>query len=177
MINRRSSEKSIAYVESHDQALVGDKTIAQWLFNEQIYSHMSVLSPRTVTIERGLALHKMIRLLTYALGGEAWLNFEGRNSSIDTRKEILFVIGNEFGHPEWLDFPRLGNNESYKYARRLFHLSDDSTLRYQYLNAWDKSMNELEEHYQWLSASNIVRRNQFVFLLSNDIFIPVVISN
>lgn len=77
LTNRRSSEKNIAYAESHDQALVGDKTIAQWLFQEQIYTHMSVLSNRTATIERGLALHKIIRLLTYALGGEGWLNFEG----------------------------------------------------------------------------------------------------
>ena len=77
LTNRRASEKNIAYAESHDQALVGDKTIAQWLFQEQIYTHMSVLSNRTPTIERGLALHKIIRLLTYALGGEGWLNFEG----------------------------------------------------------------------------------------------------
>lgn len=81
-MNRRSSEKNVAYAESHDQSLVGDKTIAQWLFNEQIYSHMSVLAPRTANIERGLALHKMIRLLTYALGGEAWLNFEGLGNNL-----------------------------------------------------------------------------------------------
>ena len=78
LINRRSSEKNIAYSESHDQALVGDKTIAHWLFDSQIYSHMSVFAERTPTVERGLALHKMIRLLTYALGGEGWLNFEGK---------------------------------------------------------------------------------------------------
>ena len=78
LINRRSSEKNIAYSESHDQALVGDKTIAHWLFDSQIYTHMSVLAERTPTIERGLALHKMIRLLTYTLGGEGWLNFEGK---------------------------------------------------------------------------------------------------
>ncbi|CAF5157425.1 unnamed protein product, partial [Rotaria sp. Silwood1] len=76
LTNRRWSEKNIAYAESHDQALVGDKTIAHWLFNEQIYTHMSVLTERTSVVERGLALHKMIRLVTYALGGEAWLNFE-----------------------------------------------------------------------------------------------------
>ncbi|CAF4946709.1 unnamed protein product [Rotaria sp. Silwood1] len=78
LTNRRWSEKNIAYAESHDQALVGDKTIAHWLFNEQIYTHMSVLTERTSVVERGLALHKMIRLVTYALGGEAWLNFEGK---------------------------------------------------------------------------------------------------
>lgn len=79
LTNRRASEKSITYAESHDQALVGDKTIAHWLFNEQIYTHMSVFAQRTAVIERGLALHKMIRLLTYGLGGEGWLNFEGRS--------------------------------------------------------------------------------------------------
>ncbi len=71
------------------------------------------------------------------------------------------IVGNEFGHPEWLDFPRAGNNESYKYARRLFYLSEDETLRYKYLNAWDKAMNNLEEEYKWLSAKNTVRRNFF----------------
>jgi 1,4-alpha-glucan branching enzyme len=92
--NRRYKEPNIAYVESHDQALVGDKTIAFWLMDAEMYTNMSELSPLTPVIDRGLALHKMIRLLTYGLGGEGWLNF----------------IGNEFGHPEWLDFPRQGNN-------------------------------------------------------------------
>ncbi|CAF1026570.1 unnamed protein product [Rotaria sordida] len=146
LTNRRWSEKNVAYAESHDQALVGDKTIAHWLFNEQIYSHMSVFAERTPVVERGLALHKMIRLVTYILGGEAWLNFEG----------------NEFGHPEWLDFPREGNNESYKYARRLFYLFEDDTLRYKYLKAWDKAMNDLEEEYKWLTATNafVSRKNE-----------------
>ncbi|CAF1023661.1 unnamed protein product [Rotaria sp. Silwood1] len=138
LINRRWSEKNIAYAESHDQALVGDKTIAHWLFDAQIYTHMQVFSERTLIVERGLALHKMIRLLTYALGGEGWLNFEG----------------NEFGHPEWLDFPRIGNSESFHYARRLFYLADDEALRYKYLNAWDQAMNVCEETYKWLSAKN-----------------------
>ncbi|UJR21858.1 hypothetical protein I4U23_024931 [Adineta vaga] len=138
LTNRRWSENNIAYAESHDQALVGDKTISHWLFDDQIYTHMSVFAERTSVIERGLALHKMIRLLTFGLGGEGWLNFEG----------------NEFGHPEWLDFPRVGNNESYKYARRLFHLSDDENLRYKYLNTWDRAMNDLEEEYKWLSAKD-----------------------
>jgi 1,4-alpha-glucan branching enzyme len=80
LINRRASEKNITYAESHDQALVGDKTIAHWLFDDQIYTHMSILAERTSVVERGLALHKMIRLLTYGLGGEGWLNFEGKFS-------------------------------------------------------------------------------------------------
>ncbi len=80
LTNRRHSEKNIAYAESHDQALVGDKTISHWLFDTQIYTHMSVFAERTAVIERGVALHKMIRLLTYGLGGEGWLNFEGEFS-------------------------------------------------------------------------------------------------
>ena len=88
--NRRHGEKCIAYAESHDQALVGDKTLAFWLMDAEMYSNMSTLSPLTGTVDRGLALHKMIRLITMGLGGEAYLTF----------------IGNEFGHPEWLDFPR-----------------------------------------------------------------------
>ncbi|CAM4799376.1 unnamed protein product [Rotaria magnacalcarata] len=138
LANRRWSEKNIAYAESHDQALVGDKSIAQWLFDAEIYTNMSVFTDRTPIIDRGLALHKMIRFLTYGLGGEGWLNFEG----------------NEFGHPEWLDFPRAGNDDSYHYARRLFYLTEDETLRYKFLNAWDQAMNSLEEKYQWLSAKN-----------------------
>jgi len=81
-------------------------------------------------------LHKLIRLITHGLGGEGWLNFEG----------------NEFGHPEWLDFPRVGNKESYHYARRQFNLPDDELLRYKFLNNWDRAMNETEEKYHWLSA-------------------------
>ena len=137
MTNRRYMENTIAYAESHDQALVGDKTIAFWLMDKEMYNFMSVTTYLTPIIDRGLALHKMIRLLTHGLGGEAYMNF----------------IGNEFGHPEWLDFPRAGNNSSYHYARRQFHLADDPLLRYKFLNEFDKKMNHLEEKYGWLHAS------------------------
>ncbi|XP_036610057.1 1,4-alpha-glucan-branching enzyme [Trichosurus vulpecula] len=136
LTNRRYLEKCIAYAESHDQALVGDKTLAFWLMDAEMYTNMSVLSPLTLVIDRGIQLHKMIRLITHALGGEGYLNF----------------MGNEFGHPEWLDFPRKGNNESYHYARRQFHLSDDELLRYKFLSNFDRDMNKLEERFGWLSA-------------------------
>ncbi|XP_077150188.1 1,4-alpha-glucan-branching enzyme isoform X1 [Ranitomeya variabilis] len=136
LTNRRYNEKCIAYAESHDQALVGDKTLAFWLMDAEMYSNMSVMSPLTPVIDRGIQLHKMIRLITHALGGEGYLNF----------------IGNEFGHPEWLDFPRKGNNESYHYARRQFHLTDDNFLRYRFLYAFDRDMNRLEEKFGWLSS-------------------------
>ncbi|SGY95505.1 BQ5605_C036g11499 [Microbotryum silenes-dioicae] len=136
LTNRRHGEKSICYAESHDQALVGDKTLAFWLMDKEMYTNMSDLTELTVTVDRGLALHKMIRLVTHALGGEGYLNFEG----------------NEFGHPEWLDFPRAGNNDSYQYARRQFNLTEDPLLRYRYLNSFDAAMNHLEESYQWLSS-------------------------
>ncbi|CAG9759288.1 unnamed protein product [Ceutorhynchus assimilis] len=136
LTNRRWMESNVAYAESHDQALVGDKTLAFWLMDKEMYTHMSTLSEPSAIIDRGLALHKMIRFLTHALGGEAWLNF----------------IGNEFGHPEWLDFPREGNNSSYHYARRQWNLVDDDSLRYKFLNNWDRAMNEGEEKYGWLSA-------------------------
>lgn len=113
LTNRRWREKTITYCESHDQALVGDKTIAFWLMDKEMYTNMSTMTDNTPIIQRGIALHKMIRLLTQGLGGEGWLNF----------------IGNEFGHPEWLDFPRAGNNDSYHYARRQFNLADDELLR------------------------------------------------
>ncbi|NWZ82908.1 GLGB enzyme, partial [Poecile atricapillus] len=136
LTNRRYEEKYIAYAESHDQALVGDKTLAFRLMDAEMYTNMSVLMPLTPVIDRGIQLHKMIRLITHALGGESYLNF----------------MGNEFGHPEWLDFPRIGNNESYHYARRQFNLTEDDLLRYKFLNAFDRDMNKLEERFGWLAS-------------------------
>ncbi|KAF8622102.1 hypothetical protein AX15_007239 [Amanita polypyramis BW_CC] len=136
LTNRRHGEKSIAYCESHDQALVGDKTLAFWLMDKEMYTNMSDLTPLTPIISRGIALHKMIRLLVHSLGGEGYLNFEG----------------NEFGHPEWLDFPREGNNNSFHYARRQWNIVDDHILRYKYLNNFDNAMNHLEDKYHWLDA-------------------------
>jgi len=123
MTNRRFGERTVAYTESHDQAIVGDKTVAFWLMDKEMYYHMKV-DDKNLVIDRGIALHKMIRLFTAILGGEAYLNF----------------IGNEFGHPEWIDFPREGNNWSYKYARRQWSLVDDENLKYRYLNEFDKKM-------------------------------------
>ncbi|KAK5937184.1 alpha-1,4-glucan branching enzyme [Knufia obscura] len=134
LTNRRHGEKTIAYAESHDQALVGDKTIMFWLADAQMYTHMSRLSEFTPEIERAMSLHKMIRLVTHALGGEGYLNF----------------VGNEFGHPEWLDFPREGNDNSFWYARRQTNLADDDLLRYKFLNEFDRAMQLTEEKYGWL---------------------------
>ncbi|KAK0206821.1 glycoside hydrolase family 13 protein [Desarmillaria ectypa] len=136
LTNRRYGEKSVAYCESHDQALVGDKTLAFWLMDKEMYTHMSDFAPMTHVISRGIALHKMIRLLTHSLGGEGYLNFEG----------------NEFGHPEWLDFPREGNGNSFHYARRQWNVVDDPLLRYKHLNNFDSAMNHADEKYGWLSA-------------------------
>ena len=126
MTNRRYKEGTIAYAESHDQAIVGDKTVAFWLMDKEMYWHMQKDDPHMV-IDRGMALHKMIRLFSGALGGEGYLNF----------------IGNEFGHPEWIDFPREGNDWSYKHARRQWSLVDNPDLKYQYLNNWDAAMVKL----------------------------------
>ena len=136
LTNRRHGEKTIAYAESHDQALVGDKSIMMWLCDAEMYTHMSTLTEFTVVIERGLSLHKLIRLVTHGLGGEGYLNFEG----------------NEFGHPEWLDFPRAGNNNSFWYARRQFNLTEDHLLRYKFLNEFDRKMQWTEEKYGWLHS-------------------------
>ncbi|OCK95538.1 glycoside hydrolase family 13 protein [Cenococcum geophilum 1.58] len=136
LTNRRRGEKTIAYAESHDQALVGDKSLLMWLCDAEMYTNMSVVTPLTPVIDRGLALHKMIRLITHGLGGEGYLNFEG----------------NEFGHPEWLDFPREGNGNSFHYARRQFNLVDDHLLRYRFLNEFDSKMQWTEEKYGWLHS-------------------------
>ncbi len=123
LTNRRAGEPNLAYAESHDQALVGDKTLAFWLMDQDMYWHMN-RDDHSPIIDRGIALHKMIRLLTLAAGGEAWLNF----------------MGNEFGHPEWVDFPREGNDWSYHHSRRQWSLADDPNLRYADLAAFDRAM-------------------------------------
>lgn len=120
---RRPGEKTVAYVESHDQALVGDKTMIFRLADAAMYTDMSKDS-QNIVIDRAIALHKMIRLFTLAGGGEAYLNF----------------MGNEFGHPEWIDFPREGNNWSYHYCRRQWSLQENQDLKYQWLGQFDKDM-------------------------------------
>jgi len=120
---RRPKEKVIGYCESHDQALVGDKTIIFWLADQEMYWSMSKFTP-SHTIDRAISLHKMIRFITATCAGEGYMNF----------------MGNEFGHPEWIDFPREGNGWSYHYARRQWHLASDENLRYRDLFEFDKAM-------------------------------------
>ncbi|KAF8272144.1 glycoside hydrolase family 13 protein [Lactarius quietus] len=124
------------WINSSNIPLVGDKTIAFWLMDKEMYTNMSEMSPMTPVISRGLALHKMIRLIVHSLGGEGYLNFEG----------------NEFGHPEWLDFPREGNGNSFQYARRQWNVVDDPLLRYKFLNNFDAAMNHLDMQYNWLDS-------------------------
>ena len=123
LTNKRAEERTISYAESHDQALVGDKTIFFWLTDKEVYTGMSVFD-HSLIIDRAMALHKMIRLVTLGTAGGGYLNF----------------MGNEWGHPEWIDFPRAGNNWSYAHARRLWSLVDDSNLKFKYLNAFDSAM-------------------------------------
>jgi 1,4-alpha-glucan branching enzyme len=162
LMNRRFAEKHVGYAESHDQALVGDKTLAFWLMDAEMYWHMNKGS-RSLVIDRGVAMHKMLRLVTFALGGEGYLNF----------------MGNEFGHPEWIDFPRAGNGYSYKYARRQWSLADNDALRYRDLQAFDRAMMMLDERFGILADSGIdkldiddsrkcimVARGPLVFLLN-----------
>ncbi|KAN0037719.1 hypothetical protein ACTFIV_003073 [Dictyostelium citrinum] len=134
--NRRYKEKNIAYAESHDQSLVGDKTIAFWLMDKEMYTNMSLTTEETPIIDRGMSLHKMIRLITSSLGGDGYLNF----------------MGNEFGHPEWVDFPREGNNNSLHHARRRWDLYRNPLLRYKQLRDFDIAMNKLEQEFHWLSS-------------------------
>lgn len=138
MTNRRAGEKHVAYAESHDQALVGDKTIAFWLMDSDMYAHMSK-GKANLRIARGMALHKLIRLLTFAGGGDAYLNF----------------MGNEFGHPEWIDFPRQGNQWSFQYARRQWSLVDNPMLRYRDLNEFDRAMLRLDNDYRILRTPSV----------------------
>ena len=135
MTDRLPYVKTVAYCESHDQALVGDQTIAFRLMNKQMYTDMN-RAAQNVVIDRGMALHKMIRLFTISLAGQAYLNF----------------MGNEFGHPEWIDFPREGNGWSYAHARRLWSLAENGFLRYSYLGAFDRAMLKLVRKYDILDS-------------------------
>ncbi len=152
--------KTVAYAESHDQALVGDKTLAFRLMDKEMYWHMHKDDP-DIIIERGIALHKMIRLFTIALGGQAYMNF----------------MGNEFGHPEWIDFPRQGNNWSYKYCRRQWSLVDNTELKYQHLAAFDKAMIEVIKDNRVLNSMFAQQLNMddwnktIIFERNNLIFI------
>src|SRR5574344_1091014 len=123
LTNKRAEEHTISYAECHDQALVGDKTIIFRLMDKEMYFSMNKGS-QNLLVDRGIALHKMIRLVTLATCGGGYLNF----------------MGNEFGHPEWIDFPREGNGWSYKYARRQWSLADNDQLRYKPLQEFDAAM-------------------------------------
>ena len=142
LTSRRAQEKSIGYCESHDQALVGDKTIMFRLCDANMYTGMNKFGGDPV-IDRGIALHKMIRLLTASLAGNGYLNF----------------MGNEFGHPEWIDFPREGNGWSYHYCRRQWSLVDNQSLRYRELNDFDKAMIKLLKQEDLL---NITAQNRWI---------------
>jgi 1,4-alpha-glucan branching enzyme len=136
--NRRWEEKTISYVESHDQALVGDQSLMFRMVDKSMYDHMQI-NDDNLMVDRGMALHKMIRLITLATAGHAYLNF----------------MGNEFGHPEWVDFPREGNNWSYHYARRQWSLVDNPDLKYHQLNAFDKALIQLAKEHTILNAQDI----------------------
>lgn len=162
MNNRLSDVKTIAYAESHDQALVGDKTIAFRLMDKEMYTSMAKNQPNLI-VDRGIALHKMIRFFTICLGGDAWLNF----------------MGNEFGHPEWIDFPRYDNGWSYKYARRQWSLADADYLKYHWLGDFDKAMLDFVKRSKVMQAAQawllnadeehktiVFERNNYIFVFN-----------
>ncbi|MBN2275019.1 MAG: alpha amylase C-terminal domain-containing protein [Bacteroidales bacterium] len=166
LTSKRKDEKTVSYAESHDQALVGDKTIVFRLMDKEMYFNMNKASQNLV-VNRGIALHKMIRLITIATAGGAYLNF----------------MGNEFGHPEWIDFPREGNNWSYHYARRQWQLVDDHLLKYHFLGDFDRDMialfkeeEILKQDYCYLYLDNradqvlAFSRKEFLFVFNFNPF-------
>jgi 1,4-alpha-glucan branching enzyme len=158
LTDKRCEEQTISYAESHDQAMVGDKTIIFRLIDKEMYSSMSV-EDSNLLVDRGIALHKLIRLATLSLAQGGYLNF----------------MGNEFGHPEWIDFPREGNEWSYHYARRNWPLVNPH-LRYWHLNLFDKAMLQLLTEQNTLSAaiSHITTHNRdqiLAFMRGNLLFI------
>lgn len=157
LTNKRADEHTISYAECHDQALVGDKTLIFRLIDKDMYTAMSKGS-KSLTVDRGVALHKMIRLVTLSTAGDGYLNF----------------MGNEFGHPEWIDFPREGNSWSYFYARRQWSLCDNELLRYKSLWAFDRAMITLFAKYQILSQKLVqlyVDENQKVLIFARGSYI------
>ena len=157
LTNRRYGEKTIAYAESHDQALIGDKTLAFRLMDSAMYHHMAREDDHA-GVDRGMALHKILRLITLALGGEGYLTF----------------MGNEFGHPEWVDFPREGNGWSYQYARRQWPLANNPKLKYGQLEAFDTAMMKIAKLVLGTPAAKILSQDQanqcFQFERGNLIF-------
>lgn len=162
LTNKRVDEKVVSYAESHDQALVGDKTIIFRLADKDMYDCMDI-DTLNLNVNRAVALHKMIRLVTLSTATNGYLNF----------------MGNEFGHPEWIDFPREGNNWSYYYARRQWSLADNQRLAYYYLNQFDKDMlkivkenNIFDEEYPYAIIRNdedkilVFRRNKLYFVFN-----------
>ena len=158
LTNKRVDEKTISYAECHDQALVGDKTIIFRLVDKEMYYSMNVDSQNSL-VDRGIALHKMIRLVTAATAGDGYLNF----------------MGNEFGHPEWIDFPREGNGWSFKYARRQWSLADNKAIRYGMLRNFDEDMVHLIRKEKILSSRPELlvadeQKKILIFLRKNCIF-------
>ena len=136
LTNRRQDEKTISYAESHDQALVGDQTLIFRLIGRDMYDHFGINDDNS-KVARGMALHKMIRLITLGTASHGYLNF----------------MGNEFGHPDWIDFPREGNNWSFKHARRQWHLVDDNQLKHHLLARFDRDMIALAKTRHLLEGS------------------------
>ncbi len=158
LTNKREDEKTISYAECHDQALVGDKTLIFRLMDKEMYFSMAKDS-RNMVVDRGIALHKMIRLVTAATAGDGYLNF----------------MGNEFGHPEWIDFPREGNGWSYAHARRQWSLAEPGYLRYKYLRDFDKAMVRYIKKNRILSARPVLlvadeEKKILIFSRNNSIF-------
>ena len=139
LTNRRQDEKTISYAESHDQALVGDQTLIFRLVGSDMYGAMSRNHKDDLRVDRGMAIHRLIRFITLITAGSGYLNF----------------MGNEFGHPEWIDFPREGNNWSYRFARRQWHLVDDPDLRYHFLACFDREMIALAKTIRLLENFHI----------------------
>ena len=145
LTSHRADEQVISYVESHDQALVGGKTFIFELIDKEMYYNMH-LEGQNVLVDRGIALHKMARLATLSAASHGYLNF----------------MGNEFGHPEWIDFPREGNNWSYHYARRQWSLREDPGLKYHFLADFDQAMVNL------VRDRNIIGHIPVTFRLIHD---------
>ena len=138
LTSQRSDENVISYLESHDQALVGGKTFIFELIDKDMYFNMHA-SARNLNVDRGIAIHKMARLITFGTANHGYLNF----------------MGNEFGHPEWIDFPREGNDWTHHYARRQWSLRDNKDLKFYQLGNFDEDMIKLNKKSLFKNSVNL----------------------
>ncbi|KAH7682202.1 1,4-alpha-glucan branching enzyme protein [Dioscorea alata] len=153
LVNSQSSNRRmLVYCENHNQSISGGRSFAEILFGNNNQNFIGLEDFEF----RGSSLHKMIRLISFSIGGSAYLNF----------------MGNEFGHPNRVEFPMESNNYSFAFANRKWDLLKDKGLHMGLFN-FDKEMMKLDEKEQILSRNpstvHHVDDSKMVILNTDDV--------